>query len=41
MIKEQFFPTTVYGKDIKLNNQELANHIVNWSKQDQGVKKQI
>ena len=39
MIKEQFFPTTVYGKDIKLNNQELANHIVNWSKQDQGVKK--
>ena len=39
MIKEQFFPTTVYGKDIKLNNQELEHHIVNWSKQDQGVKK--
>ena len=39
MIKEQFFPTTVYGKDIKLDNQTLEHHIVNWSKQDQGVKK--
>ena len=39
MIKEEFFPTTVYGKDIQLDNQELANDIVNWSKQDQGVKK--
>jgi len=28
MIKEQFFPTTVYGKDVKLDNQMLANEIV-------------
>ena len=39
MIKEQFFPTTVYGKDIQLDNNTLANHIISWSKQDQGVKK--
>jgi len=39
MMKEQFFPTIVYGKDIQLNNQELAQHIINWSQQDQGVKK--
>ena len=39
MIKEQFFPTTVYGKDIQLDNQALANYIINWSKQDPGVKK--
>ena len=41
MIKEQFFPTTVYGKDIKLDNQMLANEIVMWSKKDKGVTKQI
>src|SRR6056300_1669201 len=39
MIKEQFFPTTVYGKDVQLDNQALEHHIVNWSRQDQGVKK--
>jgi uncharacterized protein (TIGR02466 family) len=39
MIKEQFFPTTVYGKDVKLDNQMLANEIVMWSKKDKGVKK--
>ena len=39
MIKEQFFPTTVYGKDINLNNQILANEIVMWSKKDKGVTK--
>ena len=39
MIKEQFFPTTVYGKDIKLDNQMLANEIVMWSKKDKGVVK--
>jgi uncharacterized protein (TIGR02466 family) len=39
MMKEQFFPTNFYGKDIQLNNQELAQHIINWSQQDQGVKK--
>ena len=39
MIKEQFFPTIIYGHDIKLDNNFLANEIVNWSKQNKGVKK--
>ena len=33
-MKEQFFPTFIYGKDIQLNNQELAQHVINWSQQD-------
>ena len=39
MIGEEFFPTSVYGKDVQLNNQELAQHIINWSQQDKGIKK--
>tara|TARA_Y100001937_G_C6947804_1_gene253240 strand:- start:36 stop:617 length:582 start_codon:yes stop_codon:yes gene_type:complete len=39
MIKEQFFPTIIYGKDVKLNNQLFANEIVEWSRRDPGVKK--
>ena len=39
MIKEQFFPTTIYGKDVKLDNQLFTNEIVEWSKKDPGVKK--
>jgi len=39
MIKEQFFPTTIYGKDVKLDNQMFANEIVEWSKRDPGVQK--
>jgi uncharacterized protein (TIGR02466 family) len=39
MIREEFFPTSVYGKDIKLDNDRLAQHIINWSNQDQGVQK--
>ena len=39
MIKEEFFPTIIYAKDIQLNNQELAQHIINWSHQDKGIKK--
>ena len=39
MIKEQFFPTTIYGKDVKLDNQLFVNEIVEWSRRDQGVKK--
>jgi len=39
MIREQFFPTTVYGKDVQLDNTKLAQDIVNWSNQDQGVQK--
>ena len=39
MIKEQFFPTRIYGKDVKLDNQLFANEIIEWSKKDPGVKK--
>jgi uncharacterized protein (TIGR02466 family) len=39
MIKEQFFPTVIYGKDVKLDNQLFANEIVEWSKRDPGVQK--
>ena len=39
MIREEFFPTSVYGKDIKLDNDKLAQHIIGWSNQDQGVQK--
>jgi uncharacterized protein (TIGR02466 family) len=39
MIKEQFFPTNIYGKDVKLDNQLFTNEIVEWSKKDPGVKK--
>ena len=39
MIIEKFFPTLVYGKDVELNNHQLAQDIVNWSNQDKGVNK--
>ena len=39
MIIEKFFPTIIYGKDIQLNNNQLAQDIVNWSNQDKGVSK--
>jgi len=39
MIIEQFFPTIIYGKDLNLNTNELAQNIINWSNQDEGLKK--
>ena len=39
MIIEKFFPTVVYAKDVQLDNNKLAQDIVNWSNQDKGVKK--
>tara|TARA_R100000995_G_scaffold46958_1_gene22266 strand:- start:66 stop:650 length:585 start_codon:yes stop_codon:yes gene_type:complete len=39
MIKEQFFPTTIYAKDIQINNDLLINCIVDMSKKDKGLKK--
>jgi uncharacterized protein (TIGR02466 family) len=39
MIIEKFFPTFVYGKDVQLNNNQLAQDIINWSNQDKGVSK--
>ena len=39
MIREEFFPTSVFGKDIQLDNNKLAQDIINWSNQDPGVAK--
>ena len=39
MIREEFFPTSVFGKDVKLDNNKLAQDIANWSNQDPGVAK--
>ena len=39
MIKEQFFPTIVYGFDVKLDNDKLAQDIITWSNQDKGLQK--
>ena len=39
MIIEQFFPTMIYGKDVKLDNQLFANEIIKWSRQEPGLKK--
>ena len=42
MIKEYFFPTIIYVKDIpnpKELNSYLEKHIVEWSRQDKGVEK--
>ena len=39
MIKEQFFPTNIYGKDVKLDNRLFEKEIIEWSKRDSGVKK--
>jgi uncharacterized protein (TIGR02466 family) len=39
MITQGFFPTLIHAEDIKLDNQQIANDIVAWSKQDEGLKK--
>ena len=39
MIAEGFFPTLIFAEDVKLDNQQLANDIVAWSKQDKGLQK--
>jgi uncharacterized protein (TIGR02466 family) len=39
MIAEGFFPTLIYAEDVNLDTQQLANDIVAWSKQDEGLKK--
>tara|TARA_X000001388_G_scaffold31316_1_gene22198 strand:+ start:4271 stop:4852 length:582 start_codon:yes stop_codon:yes gene_type:complete len=39
MIKESFFPTTIYAEDLKLNTNEIAQNIINWSRKDKGVNK--
>ena len=39
MIKEGFFPTIIYAEDFKLDTNQLAQNIIQWSKEDKGVKK--
>ena len=39
MIKEGFFPTLIYAQDFKLDTNQLAQNIIQWSNQDQGLKK--
>ena len=39
MIREGFFPTLIYAEDFKLNTEDLAQNIINWSNQDKGIKK--
>ena len=37
--KEFWFPTQIYIKEFNLDNNQLTNDIVNWSKQDPGLSK--
>ena len=39
MIKEGFFPTFIYAEDFKLDINQMAQNIIQWSKEDKGVKK--
>lgn len=39
LIKDQVFPTTIYAKDLQLDNDIIVDHIVEWSKNDRGVNK--
>jgi len=39
LLKDTFFPTNIYAKDVQLDNNLLTQQIVNWSKVDEGVKK--
>jgi len=39
MIKEGFFPTLIYAEDLKLDTNQMAQNIIQWSKEDEGVKK--
>jgi uncharacterized protein (TIGR02466 family) len=39
MIKEGFFPTLIYAEDFKLDTNQMAHHIIQWSKENPGVKK--
>tara|TARA_X000001388_G_C2186349_1_gene105691 strand:- start:240 stop:821 length:582 start_codon:yes stop_codon:yes gene_type:complete len=39
MIKDGFFPTIIYAEDFKLDTNQLAENIIQWSKEDPGVAK--
>lgn len=39
LLKEHFFPTIIYAKDLQLDNEALAQHIIKWSKSDNSLVK--
>ena len=39
MIKEGFFPTLIYAEDFNLDTNQMAQNIIQWSKEDPGVQK--
>ena len=39
MIKEGFFPTLIYAEDFKLDTNQMAQNIIQWSREDGGVTK--
>ena len=39
MIREGFFPTLIYAEDFKLDTNQMAQNIIQWSKEDGGVTK--
>ena len=39
MIKEGFFPTLIYAEDFNLDTNQMAQNIIQWSKEDKGVQK--
>ena len=41
MIKAGFFPTLIYAEDFKLDTNQMTQNIIQWSKEDPGVTKQM
>ena len=39
MIKEGFIPTLIYAQDFKLDTNQMAQNIIQWSREDGGVTK--
>ena len=39
MIKEGYFPTIIYGKDVNLDNRLFEKEVIDWSHREKGVTK--
>jgi len=39
MIKDGFFPTIIYAEDFKLDTNQMAQNIIQWSREDKGIQK--
>jgi len=39
MIKASYFPTTIYAKDVNLDNRLFEREVIEWSKKDAGVNR--